>query len=94
MDQPAALELLLATHEFPCRFLFKAIGRTDGSFAEQVVAVVRAELDHDFDSPFSLKHTAGGRHVSVTIEPWIETAEQVLAVYACIRTVPGLVMLM
>lgn len=32
----------------PCRFLFKAIGRTDGSFAEQVVAVVRAELDHDF----------------------------------------------
>lgn len=94
MDQPAALELLRATHEFPCRFLFKAIGRTEVNFAELVVAVVRQELEHEFDSPFSLKHTAGGRHVSVTIEPWVESAEQVLAVYASIRTVPGLVMLM
>lgn len=94
MDQPAALELLRATHEFPCRFLFKAIGRTDDNFVGQVVAVVRAELAHEFDSPYSLKHTSGGRHVSVTIEPWVETAEQVLSVYARIRTVPGLVMLM
>jgi uncharacterized protein len=94
VDQPAALELLRATHEFPCRFMFKAIGRTDDNFVEQVVAVVRAELEHEFDSPFSLKHTSGGRHVSVTIEPWVETAEQVLSVYACIRTVPGLVMLL
>lgn len=94
MDEPAALELLRTTHEFPCRFLFKAIGKTDGEFVDEVVAVVRQELEHEFDSPFSLKHTSGGRHVSVTIEPWIETPEQVLAVYARIRTVTGLVMLM
>lgn len=94
MDQPAALELLRATHEFPCRFLFKAIGRTEEDFALQVVAAIRDELEHAADPPFSLKHTAGGRHVSVTVEPWVETAEQVLEVYACIRTVPGLVMLL
>lgn len=87
-------ELLEATHSFPGKYVFKAIGRNENEFVERVVAAIRAELQHDFDPPFEVKLSAQGRHVSVTIEPWMETAVQVLAVYQRIRTVEGLMLLL
>ena len=94
MSQLPPQELLEAAHQFPGRFLFKAIGRNEDEFAARVVAVVREALSHDFDPPYELRHTTGGRHVAITVEPWIESSEQVLAVFARIRELPGLVMLM
>src|SRR5581483_1032896 len=40
-------ELLQATHEFPGKFVFKAIGRNDDDFIDGVVAVVRSELHQE-----------------------------------------------
>ncbi|MEK6258574.1 MAG: DUF493 domain-containing protein [Planctomycetota bacterium] len=94
MSQLPPQELLDATHQFPGKFLFKAIGRSEDEFAARVVAVVRETLSHDFDPPHDLRHTTGGRHVAVTVEPWIESSEQVLVIFARIRELPGLVMLM
>lgn len=94
MDREPALNLLESQHAFPGKFLFKVIGRTDDQFVERVVATVRLALEHDFDSPWELKETANGRHVSVTIEPWVESAEQVLVVYDSVRQLEGVVMLM
>ena len=94
MDQEASLELLRLQHEFPGKFLFKAIGKNQDEFPERVVAAVRETLCHDFDSPFELKHTPHGRHVSVSVEPWVDSAEQVIAVYAKVRHLEGLVMMM
>lgn len=87
-------ELLDATHTFPGRFSFKAIGRANDDFALRVVAAVRATLEQDFDAPYALRETAGGRHVAVTIEPWVESSRQVIDVFAAIRGVEGIVMLM
>lgn len=87
------LDLLEATHQFPCTYMFKAIGRVEDEFADRVVSGVRQALRFDFDPPYQLRHTASGRHVSVTIEPWIESAADVLTVYEGIRSTPGLVML-
>lgn len=94
MSQLPPQELLDATHQFPGKFLFKVIGRSDDEFAARVVATVREALSHDFDPPYELRHTAGGRHVAVNIEPWVESSEQALVVYTRIREVSGLVMLM
>lgn len=94
MSEMPPRELLEATHRFPGKFLFKAIGRCDGEFAARVLAVVREALSHDFDPPHELRHTQGGRHVAVSVEPWVESSEQALAIYARIRELPGLVMLM
>ncbi|OYW19267.1 MAG: DUF493 domain-containing protein, partial [Planctomycetales bacterium 12-60-4] len=71
------------------QFVFKAIGRGDERFVAEIVAVIRAELNHDFDSPYELNHSSRGNHVSVTITPWVESPDQVLAVYARLRTVEG-----
>ncbi|MEI8020446.1 MAG: DUF493 domain-containing protein [Schlesneria sp.] len=87
-------ELLDETHSFPCRFMFKAIGLANDDFALRVVTVVRATLVQDFDAPYELRETSGGRHVAVTIEPWVESSQQVIEIYAAIRNLDGLVMLM
>jgi len=94
MSEMLPRELLEATHRFPGKFLFKAIGRTEDEFAVRVVAAVREALSHDFDPPHELRHTSGGRHVAVSVEPWVESSEQVLVIYARIRELPGLVMLL
>jgi putative lipoic acid-binding regulatory protein len=73
--------------------MFKAIGRVDAGFVARVVAAVRTELDSDEDPPYKLQQTASGRHVSVTIEPTVQTSYQVLAIYQRIRDTAGLVML-
>ena len=93
-NQHPPRELLDETHSFPCRFTFKAIGLANDDFALRVVAAVRATLAQDFDAPYELRETSGGRHVAVTIEPWVESSQQVIEIYAAIRNLDGLVMLM
>ncbi len=87
-------ELLDDTHSFPCRFMFKVIGRSSDGFALRVIAIVRTTLDQDFDPPYELRETSAGRHISVTIEPWVESSQQVIEIYNAIRELEGLVMLM
>lgn len=88
------LELLNRTHHFPCSYVFKAIGRVESGFAARVVAGVREELRQEIDPPHRFRQSASGRHVSVTLEPLVETAEQVLAVYRRIASMTGLIVLL
>lgn len=87
-------ELLDEMHSFPGRFVFKAIGRSNDDFAQRIIATVRAALEQEFDAPYELRETSGGRHIAVTIEPWVESSQQVIDVFAAIRDVDGLVMLL
>jgi len=94
MSQLPPQELLDEMHSFPGRFVFKAIGRANDDFVTRVVAVVRATLEQDFDAPYEIRETSGGRHVAVTIEPWVESSEMVIRVFSAIRELDGLVMLL
>jgi len=89
-----SIELLEATHRFPGRFVFKIIGRVEQGFAARVVAAVREELADEVDPPHRTREAVGGRHVAVTLEPMVETASQVLAVYRRVRKLAGVVMMM
>lgn len=89
-----ARELLSAVHQFPGEFVFKAVGRAEGEFVARVVAAVRETLQYDFDPPFEIRETPAGRHVAVTVIPWVDSPDEVLSVYARIREVPGLVILL
>jgi putative lipoic acid-binding regulatory protein len=93
MDRSSAIELLEANHTFPGPYLFKVIGRQESGFVARVVAAVRDEMAEQTDPPYTVRETAGGRHVSVSLEPVMQTAEQVLAVYRRISTITGLVIL-
>jgi hypothetical protein len=89
-----SLRLLEETHDFPCPFMVKVIGRSERAFVERVVAAVRQCQQMAADPPFRIRQTPNGRHVAVTLEPHVESAEQVLAIYSRIREVVGVVMVM
>jgi hypothetical protein len=88
-----AIELLEATHTFPGTYMFKVIGRAENDFVARVVAAVREELAEPADPPYSVRATLGGRHVAVTLQPTVQTAHQVLAVYRRVQQLVGLVLL-
>ena len=87
-------ELLEQMHSFPGKFVFKAIGKSEDEFAQRVIAAVRNALEQEFDAPYEIRTTSGGRHTAVTIEPWVESSVQVIDVFAAILSIEGLVMLM
>jgi putative lipoic acid-binding regulatory protein len=91
-DLPA-IELLESTHQFPGPYMFKVIGRSENGFVARVVAAVRDELAEPADPPFKVRETTGGRHVAITLDPTVQTAQQVLAVYRRIQRMAGLVVL-
>ncbi len=93
-DRAESLRLLNETHDFPTSFMFKTIGRNVDGFAARVVVTIRDALELETDPSFRVRETAAGRHVSVTVEPVVGNAEQVLAVYECLRRVSGVVMLL
>ena len=94
MEHLPSIELLESTHVFPGRYMFKIIGRVEDGFVARVVAGVREELEAPTDPPYRVRETAGGRHVSVTLEPNVESASQVLAVYRRLRLLTGLVLIL
>ena len=87
-------ELLENTHAFPGPYLFKIIGKADRGFLARAIAVVREELNGEIDPPFRLREAVGGRHVSVTLEPVVQSAHQVVAIYRRLGVLDGLVMLL
>lgn len=89
-----ARELLESVHTFPGKFVFKAVGKTDTEFAAVVVQLIREALEMEFDPPYETRETPGGRHIAITVTPWVGSSDDVLAVYEKIRVVPGLVMLL
>lgn len=87
-------ELLEATHEFPCPYTFKVIGKANEKFVQDVVAAVRTGLALEFDPPYQSRESSGGRHIALTFEPITHNPEQVLAVYAEIQQTEGVILLL
>ena len=94
MGEMPSVEQLEAFHRFPGPYMFKAIGSVDNGFIARVVAAVRDELEIPADPPYHVRQSAGGRHVSVTVEPRLVTAYQVLAVYRRLKGLAGVVLLL
>jgi len=89
-----AVELLEATHEFPCEYWFKAVGKVDDGFTARVVAAVKTELFLNEEPAHHLRYTRGRRHVSVTVRAMVASPAEVLRVYSRLREIEGLVMLL
>lgn len=93
MDNRPSLDLLESTHQFPGTYQIKAIGDSSGAFAKRVVATVAEELASELELDHSIRATRGGRHVAVTLDITVQTAEQVRVIYARLQEVEGLTLL-
>ena len=89
-----SIEVLESTHDFPTSYTFKVIGLAADGFVERVLSSVQSEFEEAGDISHRTKETSGGKHVSVTIEPTVHSAKQVLAVYTKLHELDGLVLLL
>jgi putative lipoic acid-binding regulatory protein len=89
-----ALELLDKHHQFPSQYMFKVIGFGGPGFAEDVACAAEAVLGPlDRTSCLRCRPSSGGKYLSVTLEMEMASAQQVLDIYAALRTVQGVVIL-
>lgn len=91
-NSESLLESLETNHKFPCQYTFKAIGRNPESFVRAVVVIVAEELGHSDDPAHAVKETPNGRHISVTLTPVVESAQQVMKIYQRLQKLDDLVM--
>lgn len=94
MDHRPSADLLEAHHTFPGIYQIKAIGAADGTFEDRVLDAVVAENVARPDIDYTSRVTPGGRHVALTMHVNVQSAEQVRSIYARIRAVEGLSLLL
>lgn len=92
MDREAALALLEATHRFPSEHFFQIIVRQT---EDDVAAVLDALAAHvalpNLDDRVVRVPSRKGTYVSLRLTLPCESAEAVLAVYARISEIPGII---
>jgi hypothetical protein len=86
------MELLREHHDFPGEYMFKVIGFAGEGFQDQVRAAASEVLGGE-SVRVSSRPSSQGRYLAVTLEAWVESADQVLEVYAALREVQGVVMM-
>ena len=90
-----ALGLLEKYHQFPCDYMFKIIGFAGPDFQDLVRRAAESVLGplSDPQAQVSCRPSSGGRYLSVTLELNVADASQVLAIYAALKQVQGVVVL-
>ncbi len=92
-DHRPSEELLESTHLFPGNYQIKVIGVADNDFERRVVEVVTAQLVSASEFDYSVRATPGGRHVALTLDITVQSAEQVRGIYESLREIAGLTLL-
>jgi putative lipoic acid-binding regulatory protein len=88
------IERLEEAHEFPGLYTLKVIGEQTDSFVATVLAALQGELQLSDAPEHTLKATPNGRHVSVTVELTVQSAQQVGSVYTRLQSMPEIRFLM
>jgi putative lipoic acid-binding regulatory protein len=66
--------------DYPCEFTMKIVGKNEGSFVEEIVAVVADACE---SSPENISHSvrAVGKWTSVTVQAPVKSSEMLYALY-------------
>lgn len=71
------------THvDYPCEFLIKVVGKNQGEFVEDILAIVSRVCDTPTDEiKHSYRDTSSGRHRSISVYAPVETSNQLYYLY-------------
>ena len=92
MDPQQAQELIDSTHTFPGTYIFKIVGYKRDSFVEKVLAATREVIGGAIAIKHSTNETKSGKHIAITMEPFVDDSDQVLAIYQKLRDVDDVIM--
>lgn len=87
-DTAEFLERLRDVHDFPGPFMFKVIGTNSDAFVANVIQAVINALG-PVEPALKTRESAGGKHVAVTVDVSVDSAEAVLEVYQAFQAVEG-----
>ena len=74
--------------DYPCAFPIKVMGARQDGFVHAMTELAR-QHDPGFDAAtVELRESSGGKYLSVTIEVYLETREQINALYAAFNAAP------
>jgi putative lipoic acid-binding regulatory protein len=93
MTPALSRDLLESTHDFPCEYLWKIFALHRDSLEAEAFAAAFRVLRHDTIRTRTSR-ASSGRNLCVTIEAHVEDAQQVIDVYAELRRIDGLRMMM
>jgi putative lipoic acid-binding regulatory protein len=88
-EREETLRVLNEGHTFPGPYMFKVIGENSPEFAAHVIQAATVICGLQAAPEVSVRESAGGKHQAVTISIAVESAEQVLEIYAAFRAVGG-----
>ena len=93
-ERQEALSRLEEHHDFPCVYMFKAIGYNSGEFAQEVRQAAESVLGPIMGKDeVRSRPSSGDKYLAVTIDTQVESSSQVLDVYEALKALEGLVML-
>ena len=76
------------TWELPRHHTFKVLGETQFPLAQVVAAIASCHCPTFDAASISMRASSGGKYVSVTIEVYLETREQINNLYADFNSAP------
>ena len=71
------------TMKFPTEFMIKIVGQNEPTFVTDMLKIVAECLNQEVkqDLKYSIKETAGGKYVSVSVKPLFHSADELYATY-------------
>ena len=67
--------------EFPCDFAIKVMGPSSDDFDSVVVGIIRQYIDDIKEGAVTTKQSSGGKFTSVTVDFYVESRQQLDAIY-------------
>ncbi len=93
-ERDSTLQALNELHQFPGDFMFKVIGENTPEFIAAVVQAAVTVLGPGVAPAVTTRESAHGRHQAVTMVAQVSRAEDVLEVYAALKGLPGVKLLL
>jgi putative lipoic acid-binding regulatory protein len=84
------LELIEATHRFPCSYTFKVIGDSRSDFTEDALNLTLTAIGEDRELSHTSRNSATGIHTAITISVHLKNADEVHAIYSELLKLNGL----
>jgi len=81
-------EKLIDVEQFPTLYTFKFIVKADSDKVDRVKAIFQHA-----STKFSEKNSSGGKYLSITVETYVNTADDVIDYYKKVAEIPEVMML-
>lgn len=88
------IDLLKANHSFPGPYTFKIIAQSKQDLVMHLIQELKTKLQWESDPKHSIRETAGGRHIAITLELVMRKAEEVHTVYGILEKVEGVILIL